>query len=336
MNPIKLEMSKKLVGQKPSKWLFLIKAAIIVCLMLVFNVKFCAAWQGQASSMTASGLSCDGWEIVQTKLDGVSLRVHVPADGQQSDRGYVICHGMNGTKSDDRFERLAQKLVEHYPDALVAQIDWSSLSRSESLGLPNPWRVARRIPSVAEACHEIIADWGLAPEQWVFVGESFGNNVNARLSESLGSRSTLVAFNPASELGGGGRLDLQKCSLRSFAFQTDSTYDTLRSVAHHDVLLVASDSSSDLEKHTYGVQWFVDQLEMAPMDVFETLEQLPSTDSQFFTASVDASGRLVPVHRPRHSQEQGHVIDAKGLLQTETTVSTSSPMQSGLVQVRLP
>lgn len=315
-------VAKKLVGREPSKRLVLIQTATVVCLLLVSNFKFCAASE-KPSSSTAAVVSRGGWEIVQTKLEGVSLRVHLPADDRQPDRGFVICHGMNGTKSNDRFARLAQKLIEHHPDALIAQIDWSPLSKAECLGLPNPWRVSRRIPSVAEACHDVIAEWGLAPERWVFIGESFGNNVNARLSESLGSRSTMVAFNPASELGGGGRLDLQACSLRSFAFHTDSTYDTLRSVAHHDVFLVASVSSNDLEKHTYGVQWFVDQLEIAPLDVFDTLEQLPLTDSHFFTASVDASGRLVQVHRPRYSQEQGHGEEARSRTQTENTASSS-------------
>ncbi len=336
MNFLKLMISKQLVGLNPRKSLGRTTAATIVCLLMLLNGKVYAAWQGEALSMTASEQSCGGWKIVQTKLEGVSLRVHIPTDGRQPNRGYVICHGMDGTVSQDRFEQLAKNLAQRHPDAAVAQIDWSSLSKAKCLSLPVPWTVAHRIPSVAEACYEVIVDWRLTSEQWVFVGESFGNNVNALLSERLGNQSTLVAFNPASDLGGGGCLDLRKCSLRSYAFQTDSTYDTWRSVAHRDVFLVAADSSSDLEKHTYGVQWFVDQLEALSLDVFDILEQLPLTDSQLFTASIDASGQLLQVQRPRFPQEQGHGKEANHLSPTQTNASNSSTMPSHLAQVRLP
>lgn len=335
MNLNKLATANQSFRQNPSNRLARIMTATIVGLLLLLTGKASAAWQCGVSSLTTGDASRGGWQNVPTQLEGVSIRVHVPTGGRQPNRGYVICHGMDGTVAEDRFERLAQKLAQHHPDALVAQVDWSTLSKAQYLGLSNPWLVARRIPSVADACHEFFALWELTPEQWVFVGESFGNNVNARLSESLGNQSTLIAFNPASDLGGGGCLDLRKCSLRSFAFQTDSTYDTLRSVAHRDVFLVASDGSNDLEKHTCGIQWLVDQLETTSMDLFERLEQLPLTDAQFFTATVDASGRLEQVLRPRSTPEQSDGTEPANPLVTQSLASNNSPTPIDLAQAQV-
>ncbi len=256
-------------------------------------------------SATVKENSGGDWAVVPTKLEGASLRVYRLGDGCQPNRGYVICHGLEGTVAGDRFEQLAQKLVDTCPEAWVVQVDWSPLSKGKCLGVTSPWKVARKIPFVAEACHEAIVQLGLESVQWTFIGESFGNNVNARVSELLDGQACMIAFNPASEMGGGGRLDLRECCSVSFALQTDSTYDSWKSMAHHDVFLMAAEGSNDLEKHTYGVQWLTEQLSSASQSVFETLKQLPPTDPEYFTASVDASGRLVQDLRPRLATAKG-------------------------------
>ncbi len=268
------------------------------------------------------------WQVLNTDHSAVSVKLLPPVFSGQPTKGYVLCHGMNGTEPGDRFERLALALHDRDPQAIVVLIDWTPLSKATCLGVPNPWRVARQIPKVAAAAQPMMQGLEVPTEQLIFVGESFGNNVNAQISKQLGSQSILVAFNPASEMGGGGRLDLQNCCRQSFAFHTASYYDSLALSAHRDAYLIAPEGANDLDQHTYGVSWLTGLLQAKSFEFMTKLEELPRSDTAMFTAQIDALGRLAPTQISRFRQQPDPDQQPVPISLTERVVTTNVEMQS--------
>jgi hypothetical protein len=232
------------------------------------------------------------WKVISTENESIRLKLSHACIDHPPNRVYVITHGMNGTSAGDRFEQFAAKLNQGDENCQIVLVDWSGLSTAECWGVSNPWRVASRIPDVAAECHRVLESFGIPADRYVFIGESFGNNVNAKISELFGNQSILIALNPASELGGGGRMELGTCSKASYALHTLSIFDSLTSTAQHDALLTVPPNCTEEEKHTYGIQWLTRVLDSTASDPLQILRHLPESDQHAFSVRVDDQGRL--------------------------------------------
>ncbi len=145
---------------------------------------------------------------------------------------FVITHGMGGTKSGDRFHQLADSICKAISECNVLLIDWSKQScRTAWFGIPNPLAVAQNIDPVSKEASQLLMSLPIDPAQTTFIGESFGNCVNARIAETIGGRCRILAFNPANDAGGYKTPDLRACSDVAWSFQTYSMFDTQDSIA---------------------------------------------------------------------------------------------------------
>lgn len=233
------------------------------------------------------------WRTLATEHPGVFVRLYQGVEPNKSSSVYVVTHGMGGTSSGDRFELLGKLLAKVDPQACVILIDWTKPSQTSQSGFPKnrlPWLVAGRIPLIAKAVASKLRALGVTASQVTFIGESFGNNVNALISAKLGHQSMLLAFNPASELGGGGWLDLTQASRKSYSFHTYSNFDTTSQIAHGDAFLRTSPGLSAFEQHSYGILWMTDRLRDGDFGWLKLTHELPEANAKRFTVIIEANG----------------------------------------------
>ena len=172
---------------------------------------------------------------------------------------YVITHGMGGTKVNDRFHRLAETIRQVQPRANIYLVDWTEASNQRLYGINLPFLVARSIDRVAADVARQLQRYAVDPAQVTMIGESFGNYVNHQAAKHLGGVDRLLAFNPASELGGYSPPDLGEYSKVAWAFHTRSPFDTARRISDRTVLLKTT-FDDPLKQHTFGVQWLRQRL----------------------------------------------------------------------------
>ncbi len=155
-------------------------------------------------------MACSGPES-QVQLLHDSRKIY-----EQDRPTFVITHGMGGTTTDDRFLHLADAIGDAIAECSVLIVDWSKQSRHTGwFGLPNPFAVAAKIDSVALEASSLLKAIKMEPHRTTFVGESFGNCVNAQVDKTLGGQGRILAFNPANEAGGYTTPDLTACSDRA-------------------------------------------------------------------------------------------------------------------------
>ncbi len=265
----------------------------------------------QPSDLPSCDTQMGDWRTLNTISPDVTIRILVAEEGSPAPSDvYVICHGMGGTSAGDRFELLGLSLRELDAGSTVVLIDWSPLSQSKLFGFPNPRVVANRIPVVSDAGYQALKNLNVVPENMTFIGESFGNNVNSRISEKFGSSSLVLAFNPANPLGGGGSLDLTRSSRKACSFHTRSCFDSIQAIAHHDALMTMSGDVSMADQHTWGVQWLRERVERQETHWLTLNLNLPVAHPDYFNLVVDPSGvidktpqpRIVPNSTPDESQ----------------------------------
>ena len=150
---------------------------------------------------------------------------------------FVLCHGVGGLGANGRFHELARQIKRHAPCANVLVVDWSPSACLSIYGVPNPWEVARHINPVADQTTGLLVELSVAPGRATLIGESFGVYVLGRSAATLGGVEHLLAFNPASELGGYAPVDLRKSARRAWSFHTYSAFDTTQEIAHGDFFL---------------------------------------------------------------------------------------------------
>ena len=205
---------------------------------------------------------------------------------KEPDWSYIITHGMGGTTDGDRFERLGKAIKLACPHSNVYLVDWTAAAK----GSPWPWVVARSIGRVAFGAYEELTRLGVDPQRLTMIGESFGNHVNLRVAAKFGQVARMLALNPANELGGGGPLDLTKHSGTSWAFHSQSPFDTHRQVAHRGILLHAAADSSAREQHSYGAKWLRQTLAGGERDWLDLERYIPAAPQGMFDVAILADG----------------------------------------------
>jgi hypothetical protein len=212
---------------------------------------------------------------------------------------FVITHGMGGTESGDRFHQLAEAICKAMPECNVLIIDWSKQSWRTGLFGPNPFAVAQNIDPVAREATVLLKNLQIDPTQTTFVGESFGNCVNARIAESMGGRGRILAFNPANDAGGYKTPNLRACSDVAWSFQTYSIFDTQDSIADVGIFLETSAIATEKDQHIAGVSWLAERVRSGDVAWLLTMHDITEHRSDHFDALGTLSGELLHQQVPR-------------------------------------
>ncbi len=234
---------------------------------------------------------------------------------------FVITHGMGGTETGDRFYQLADAICKAMPDCNVLLIDWSKQSwRTVWCGIPNPLAVAQNIDPVAREAAELLKSLQIDPIQTTFIGESFGNCVNARIAETIGGRGRILAFNPPNDAGGYKIPDLRACSDVAWSFQTYSMFDTQDSIADLGIFLETSPAATDVDQHISGVSWLAERVRSGDLAWLLTTHKIPEHQFEQFDAIGSLSGELLHQHisRKRPAPVQANTRSAEPMLAAAT------------------
>ena len=228
--------------------------------------------------------------------------------GDQASECFVITHGMGGTTSGDSFHRLAAILHHQFPRASVLRIDWSERASVKFAGLPVPWKVAASIDAVGDEATLVLKQMGIDSQRTTFLGESFGNWVNARIAYQLGGVHAILAINPASESGGYAPPDLRKLASHSWALHTWSVFDTTLEIADGDFWLETPADASPFAQHVAGIRWLTARIEAGDDSWLRMDKPLPARRAGHFRASATLRGELSEKQMPR---ERPPVTDRK-------------------------
>jgi hypothetical protein len=243
------------------------------------------------------------WRRLESELKSAPLCLWTPTVRpiRPESPFFVVTHGMGGTSDGDRFHRLADTISSTCPSANVLLIDWSeaSCARTKFFNLPYPQAVAGKIDRVGEDAAEMLCELGFDPDLGTFIGESFGNWVNARIANEVGGVRRVLAMNPASELGGYRPPDLSACARTSWSFHTYSIFDTLLRISQASILLETRPGSSEIDRHTCGIGRLTSRLERGDRSwLFAEVNLRDASDTSFHTlATLD--GQLVNFNSPR-------------------------------------
>ena len=229
---------------------------------------------------------------------------------------FVVTHGMGGTEASDRFHKLVDAICDAMPEANVLIVDWSKDSwRTRGyFEIPSPWDVAQNIDPVAKEAVELLKTLQIDPARTIFIGESFGNCVNARIAEALGGRGRILAFNPPNDLSGYKTPDLRICSDVAWSFQTYSLYDCQSSIADVGFFLETPAKAMAKDQHVFGVAWLAARVQAGDLTWLFPELVLPEPANEDFDAYVMISGEVLDLGLPRH------------LFVTETDSEPSEPL----------
>ena len=215
---------------------------------------------------------------------------------------FVITHGMGGTETGDRFHQLADAICDVFPEANVLIIDWSkdSWRTTGYFQLPSPWEVATNINPVAQEAVALLKVLQIVPARTTFIGESFGNCVNARIAEALGGRGRILAFNPANDLSGYESPDLRTCSDVAWSFQTYSLCDCQSPIADVGFFLETPANASARDQHVFGVAWLAAQVQSGQPTWLLPQLVLSEPGAENFDAVATISGEVLDLALPRY------------------------------------
>lgn len=247
------------------------------------------------------------WVVMDLPTKGARARIlHRPERPFVNSRPtFVITHGLGGTEAGDRFHQLADAICEAIPGSNVLMVDWSqdSIRKTQMLRLPVPWTVAWNIDAVGKEATGLLKALQVDPARTTFIGESFGNCVNARIAEQSGRRGRILAFNPANLAGGYLTPDLRACAELSWSFQTYSAFDTLESIAHAGFYLETSAGATDKDQHTAGVPWLADRVWSGDLTWLLMQHRSLKQRADRFDATATLTGELSEQRIPRKRPE---------------------------------
>jgi hypothetical protein len=218
--------------------------------------------------------------------------------GSRNERAFVITHGMGGTAADDRFHKLAAVIAKLFPDACVIRVDWCERASVKFYGLPNVLQVAASIDEVGDQAALLLQQEKIDPQHATFIGESFGNWVNARIAQKLGGVHGILALNPANEAGY-PLPDLRRHTQRSWSFHTYSAFDTTSEIAANDCWLQTPAQATQWGQHVAGIHWLTARLEAGDTTWLQMDKLLPVRRPGHFQALVTFDGLLTNEQLPR-------------------------------------
>lgn len=262
--------------------------------ILSLGLAACAAEPRTASPNTDSAIeqaACDlAWVELTPIAQGAPVRIW--SVGERTNATYAITHGMGGTAEGDRFNQLAVAIHKSFPDARLLRIDWSELASAKIGNFPNPWRVAGSIDAVGDQVALVLKKEGLDPTRTTFIGESFGNWVNARIAYQLGGVDGILALNPANEGAGYALPDLRKHARRSWSFHTYSVFDTTLEIADSDFWLDTPAGGGHVSQHVAGIRWLTARIEAGDHTWLSMDKILPQRQAGHFRAMATMDGQL--------------------------------------------
>lgn len=262
----------------------------------------------------ADSPSARRWDAVKSHNNScVQILLREQHRFEPSSPTFVITHGMGGTQAMDRFHQLAVAIEKVLPQSNVILVDWSRDSRKTTafLGLPSPWEVAKCIDPDAKHAAEVLQALGIDPTQTTFIGESFGNCINAKIAEHLGRHGKILAFNPPNAAGGYKIPDLRTCADLAWSFQTYSVFDTQDPIAHVGFFLQTQANASDRDQHVAGISWLTDQTVHGNMTWLLMQHEIAAADDAEFEAVVTVSGELLPDEHPNRSLRKVDRTDSR-------------------------
>lgn len=250
----------------------------------------------ETSAQTDSSVSTENCNepLGIPKLRTALMSIKLQSDAFDGTRPtFVITHGMGGTQSGDRFHQLADAICRVMPECNVLTIDWSKRSSQKGLfGVLNPFEVAKSINPVGKEASELLQSLSIDPVQTTFIGESFGNYVNAQIAAGLGGRGRILAFNPATALGGYKLPDLRACSDLAWSFHTYSIFDTQDAIADFGIFLETSPAATEVDQHIFGVSWLAERVSTGDLAWLQTTHEITACQAEFQGEHFDAIGTL--------------------------------------------
>lgn len=205
---------------------------------------------------------------------------------------FVVCHGMGGMKTGDRFHQLAETILENRPQANVFLVDWSEAANKQVWGINIPQLVAKSINPVSQDVAEQLKSLDVDTAKLTMIGESFGNCVNNQVARRLGGVNRILAFNPANELGGYPLPHLEKHSEIAWAFHSRSPFDTNSKISDRGILLQPA-SEDPYVQHTYGVQWLQQRLSDGDASWLNFERVVPAAPTaKLYDLAIDKDGSL--------------------------------------------
>jgi pimeloyl-ACP methyl ester carboxylesterase len=146
----------------------------------------------------------------------------------------IVTHGWHGTEDEARFRSMASKLAEAYPDRNVVRVMWQK-GADQVL----PWWASENIPAVADRAVTLLTEAGYT--RWAettYVGESFGNGVNARISQIAPAKGNALILNAANPLGypWGREPDYRSAFNSSISIQTWDVADDGSNAGNRSIL----------------------------------------------------------------------------------------------------
>jgi alpha-tubulin suppressor-like RCC1 family protein len=116
---------------------------------------------------------------------------------------FIVTHGWNANPNDpeDKVYQLIEKMATSCSNANVIKVDWQ---KGACTGL-NAWEASGNIQAAGEAAYpKLVSLLGqdFHPEQFVYIGHSFGNGVNKVIASQAGRDGRAVILSPANAWGG--------------------------------------------------------------------------------------------------------------------------------------
>ncbi len=252
----------------------------------------------QKSNSSSNPIASNGdWKKITPLKQNPLVRVW--SIGPRKEPTYVITHGMGGTSDGDRFHKLANAISKTFPNACVLRVDWSERASATKYGLPDLCTVAASIDEVGDQAALLLQQEQIDPQRTIFIGESFGNWVNARIAHKLGGVQGILAMNPANESSGYTPPDLRKHAKHSWSFHTYSMFDTTNEIAESDFWLETPARVGHWEQHVAGIHWLSARLEAGDNSWLHMDKSLPQRRSGHFQALVTMDGLLSEEQLPR-------------------------------------
>ncbi|MBL8814890.1 MAG: hypothetical protein JNL58_02585 [Planctomyces sp.] len=283
------------------------KPAIVTMFCLAFQVSHTSCLNASVTSskwtpLASGNLSENSSE--PTIQPSVRILTNRNDKFDTQNHSYLITHGFGGTLPDDRFHTLAQGLADNIPNANVLILDWSGEAwETDFFGMPAPTKVAVKINPVADHFAQLLRALGLNISKTTLIGESFGNCINARIAQQLGSEGRFLVFNPPSPLGGYPLPDVTPISHIAWSFHTYSAYDSTELKTDAGFYLECPEEMDHHGQHTRGIPWLTEQLIRGNLDWINFRHQVPARQEEVFDGTADILGNFLATHRPRRLQE---------------------------------
>jgi len=240
------------------------------------------------------------WAESPSITDHALVRVWFAGQAMDAGGGYfVISHGMGGTSAGDSFHQLAVAILKKFPRSRVIRLDWSEKASAKFCSLLNPWEVARSINAVGDQAALALKKEGIDAARTTFIGESFGNWVNARIAHQLGGVQGILALNPASEMAGYVPSDLRKHAKHSWSFHTYSVFDTTLEIAESDFWLETPANATPGSRHVAGIRWLTARIDAGDLSWLDMDKPLPQRRTGHFRAMATMDGKVSDQQLPR-------------------------------------